>query len=130
MALLFESFHITGSIHKFFDIICLLYLFNIYPGILLSFAFCWVENIARYKSWRVFILESIVRSGCRLDRNNYQVQAHVVDVSLLFFVVISLCHQYRARPDCIPSSLTRLYTVGWPTSSSHLDIPKIIMNTS
>ena len=31
--------------------------------------------------------------------------------------VISLCHQNRA-------SLTRLYTVGWPTLGFYLDIPK------
>ena len=36
--------------------------------------------------------------------------------------VISLCHQYRARPACTYCSLTRLYTVGW--TSFHLDIPK------
>ena len=35
--------------------------------------------------------------------------------------VINLCHQYRARPACMD------YTVGWQTSCSHLDIPKMIM---
>ena len=35
--------------------------------------------------------------------------------------VISLCHQYRARPTH-PCSLTRLYIVGWPTSSSHISL--------
>ena len=42
---------------------------------------------------------------------------------------ISLCHQYRAGPD--PCSLTRLFTVGWPTFiSSHLDISKMMMDNS
>ena len=35
--------------------------------------------------------------------------------------VIGLCHQYK---------LIRLYTVGWPTTSSYLDIPKMIMDRS
>ena len=38
--------------------------------------------------------------------------------------VISICHQYRARPACTSCSLSRLYTVGWPSSSFHCDIPK------
>ena len=29
-----------------------------------------------------------------------------------------------------PCSLTRVYTIGWPTSNSHLDISKMIMNSS
>ena len=43
---------------------------------------------------------------------------------------ICLCHQYRTRSVCASCSLTRLYTVGWPTLSFHLDIPKIIMDSS
>ena len=46
-------------------------------------------------------------------------------VILLEAKVISLCHQYRARPEAAHScSLTRLYTVSWSTSSFHLGIPK------
>ena len=37
--------------------------------------------------------------------------------------LISLCHQYTVR-SAHPCSLTRLYNVGRPSSSSHLDIPK------
>ena len=38
--------------------------------------------------------------------------------------MISNCHQYRARPCTAHTcSLTRLNTVGWPTSNSHLDTP-------
>ena len=36
--------------------------------------------------------------------------------------VICLCHH--------PCSLTSLYTVGWPTSSSYLDIPKMKMDSA
>ena len=37
--------------------------------------------------------------------------------------LISLCHQYRARPVSTICSLSRLYTDGWPTSSSHQGFP-------
>ena len=48
-------------------------------------------------------------------------QCRPLTLSLLEPKVVSLCHQYRSRPAC--QSRTRLYTVGRPTSSSHLDIP-------
>ena len=40
--------------------------------------------------------------------------------------VVSLCHQYRARQACtsVQSDQTLYYKNGWPSSSSHLDIPK------
>ena len=39
--------------------------------------------------------------------------------------VISLSHYYKGQARLNhPCSLTRLYTVDWPTLSSHLDIPK------
>ena len=44
---------------------------------------------------------------------------------LLETKVTSLWHHYRARPACAhPCSLTRSYIFGWPTSKSHIDIPK------
>ena len=43
---------------------------------------------------------------------------------LLELKVISLRHLYRARPACTSCSLTRFYTVGWPTLNSHRGISK------
>ena len=43
------------------------------------------------------------------------------NICLLLLSVISICSGQRAH-SC---SLTRLYTVGWPTSNSRLDFPKI-----
>ena len=44
----------------------------------------------------------------------------ILALILLKLKVISLFRQYKARPAC--SSV--LYTVCWPTSSFHLDIPE------
>ena len=53
-----------------------------------------------------------------------------VTIILLEPKVISLCHQYRARPALHPCSLIRLYTAGWPTSNSQLDFPNLINDNS
>ena len=46
---------------------------------------------------------------------------------LLESKMVSLCHQYRARPACTSArSDQALYC--WPTLSSHLYNPKMIMN--
>ena len=38
--------------------------------------------------------------------------------------IISLCHQYRARPACISVPSDQAFFVSCPSSSFHLDIPK------
>ena len=48
-----------------------------------------------------------------------------LNVILLKLIVINLCHQYIARPACTSMQSDKVdYTVGWPTLSSQLDIPK------
>ena len=63
--------------------------------------------------YRIFI--SLVLIGNQNFNNNVLILCQVTLI-LLEAKVISLCHQYRTRPACTS------YTVGWPTSSSHLDI--------
>ena len=53
------------------------------------------------------------------EKKNVNLQFYLTLI-LLEPKVISLCHQYGARPAC---SLTRLYTVVLPTSNFHPNIP-------
>ena len=43
--------------------------------------------------------------------------------------VISLCHCIEPGQPAHPCCQTCLYTVGWPSLSFHLDVPKIIMDS-
>ena len=54
-------------------------------------------------------------------------QNYTLTLILLEPKVISLCHQYRAKPVFTSMQSDRLYTVGRPTLSSHLHVPKMIM---
>ena len=58
-----------------------------------------------------------------LNKINIIITMHISILALLEPKAISLCYQYRVRP-------TRLYTFDWPTSSSHVDFPKMIMDSS
>ena len=52
------------------------------------------------------------------------------DINFRDIIVISLCHQYRARLSCTSVQSDQVYTVGSPTSSYHLDVPKMAMDSS
>ena len=54
----------------------------------------------------------------------------LLTLTLLEPKVISLNTSVKPGQPAHPCSLTRLYAVGSPTSSSHLDSPKIIMDSS
>ena len=51
------------------------------------------------------------------------VPVHLILILLEQKVISLKYHQYRASWS---ARLSLLYTVGWPTSSSHLDIPKFV----
>ena len=63
-----------------------------------------------------YLVKSTEQKSC-LNRN--------LTLILLEPKLISLCPGQPAHP----CSLTRLYTFGWPTSSSHFEIPKMIMDS-
>ena len=58
----------------------------------------------------------------------YIVHKKYLNLFLMKPNVISFCHQIDPGQPAHQCSLTRLYTVGWPTSSTHLDITKMKMD--
>ena len=88
-----------------------LWIYNIFlkrHNCLLDILFLWGNSISNKKlAWLKYICFSLL-------------------LILLERKVISLCHQYTctARPACQSVQSDQLYTVGWPTSSCHFDIPK------
>ena len=69
----------------------------------------------------------IFRNNCDLDLLTLTAKNIFCSMEAViwrYFNTTHLCHQHRARP----ARLTRLYTVSYAITSSHLDIPKMIMD--
>ena len=82
---------------------------------LLFLLFLW--DFIYYITWVIFTLLVLSTSVLTLSWQNQKWLSFAISIE-------------PDQPAQILCILTRLYTVGWPSSSSHLDIPKMIMDSS
>ena len=74
---------------------------------------------------RAFWYSSILWKSLYIDIHVYIIRYLKLTLILPTSKEIGLYHQYRTRSACTGSKI-----VGWPTSSSNLDIPKMIMKSA